>query len=64
MDEGEPHKQKKLSNIIFNVRHVFESLRLRCAIEVDDQRDRWLLEWNFRFLPIISVVLYIILILI
>jgi len=64
MEPGEPYKQKKLSYIISNVRHVFESIRVRCAIKVDDKRDRWLLEWNFHFLPIVSVLLYIILILI
>jgi len=64
MEEGEPYRQKKSSNIISNVRNVFQSIGIRCFIKVDDKRDRWLLEWNFHFLPIISFLLYILLILI
>ena len=64
MEEGEPYKQKKIGNIVSNVRHIFKSIGVRCTLKVDDRCDRWLLEWNFRFLPIVSFLLYIILILI
>ena len=60
-DEGEANKPRKIGNIIFNVRHILQSTWLRCLAKVDDRCDRWLLEWNFCFLPIISGVLYFIL---
>jgi len=60
MEDGESHKQRKIRNIIFNVRHIFQPFRLRCVTEMDDRCDRWLLEWNFHFLPIVSFLLYVI----
>lgn len=53
--------EKQDSDPLSNVRNLFQSIRLRCPFKVDDRSNRWLLEWNFGFLPIISIVLYIIL---
>lgn len=61
MDDGDSNEKRKISNSILNVRHVFQSIRVRCPFKMDDKCNGWLLEWNFRFLPIISILFYIIL---
>jgi len=60
--DGDPDSEKrKISNAIPSIRNIFQSIGLRLASKMDDGFDRWLLAWNFRILPVISGLLYIIL---
>jgi hypothetical protein len=54
-------EQKKDVDPLSNIRDLFQSFGLRCSSALDDQFDRILLAWNFRVLPAISGVLYLIL---
>lgn len=60
MESDEGGKQGKISNIVSFFRNIFQSNGLRCLIEMADGRNRELLVFNFYFLPIVSVILYLI----
>lgn len=61
MDDEGDSKKRKISNCVSNVRNFLQSIRIRCAIEGFTGFDRQLLAFNFRFLPCISLFLYVIL---
>jgi len=63
MESDEGSKQGKISNIFYISRDIFQSFRIRCPIEILNRHDRKLLVFNFHFLPIISILLYILLLL-
>jgi len=56
--------EKQDSDPLPNFRYLLQSSWLRCTSKVDDRIDRWLLAWNFRILPVISGVLYLLLLVI
>ena len=60
MKDSEPYKQKQNRDIVLILRNIFQPFRLRCSPEVDDGYHRQLLVFNFNFLPIISLLLYLI----
>jgi hypothetical protein len=62
-DSDEVPKQRKISNIFYISRDIFQSFGLRCPIEISNRYDRKLLVFNFHFLPIISILLYSLLLL-
>jgi hypothetical protein len=61
MESDEGHKQRKNSNLIPILRDFFQSLGVRCNPEVVNGFNRQLLVFNFYFLPIVSFMLYLIL---
>jgi len=61
MESDEVPKQRKNSNLITILRDVFQSLGIRCSSEVANGYDRQLLVFNFYFLPIVSFLLYLVL---
>ena len=63
MESDEGSKQGKISNIFYISGDIFQSFGLRCPIEIFNRLDRQLLVFNFHFLPVISVLLYSILLL-
>jgi len=60
MESDDVPKQRKNSNLIFILRDFFQSLGIRCNPEVAHGYNRQLLVFNFYFLPIVSILLYII----
>jgi len=56
--------EKQDSDPLPSFRDILQSVGIRCTTEVDDRFDWWLLAWNFRVLPAISGLLYIILLII
>ena len=63
MKDSEPYKQKQNRDIVLILRNIFQPFRLRCSPEVSNGCDRQLLVLNFHFLPVISTLLYLILLL-
>ena len=63
MESDEGHKQRKNSNIISILGDFFQSLGIRCSTEVVNGYNGQLLVFNFNFLPCLSVLLYLILLL-
>jgi len=61
MESDEGGKQRKNSNIVPILRDFLKSLGIRCAFKMADGHNRQLLVFNFYFLPVISLMLYLIL---
>jgi len=58
MEDSEGNKRKN-SDPLPNAWNIFQSIRLRCPFEMVNGYDRQLLDFNFRFLPCIGIILYI-----
>lgn len=61
MESDEGTKQRKNSNFISVLGDIFQPFRIRCSTEMVNGYDRQLLVFNFNFLPIITILLYLIL---
>jgi len=61
MEDSDANKQRKNSDLVSILRNFFQSLGIRCTSEVANGYNRQLLVFNFNFLPIISIMLYLIL---
>ena len=46
------------SNLIINGRNLFQSIGIRCSSLQNNRIDRFLLDFNFNFLPISGLLLY------
>lgn len=49
-------KSTKNSNNLLNVKHVLPTSRIRCFVFVDNELDRFLLDYGYNFLPVFSVI--------
>jgi hypothetical protein len=47
-------KSKQNSNGVLNAGHVFPPTGIRCSVFVNNEFDRFLLDYGFNFLPIVS----------
>lgn len=56
--------EKQDSDPLPSIGNFLQSSWLRFPSKMDDRIDRWLLAWNFRILPIISGVFYLLLLVI
>jgi len=59
MEDSESFKTKSNRNNSPNAGNILQSSWIRRTIKTNDRFDGWLLEWNFHFLPLISILLYI-----
>jgi hypothetical protein len=57
-------KSKQNSNDMPNARHVFPSTGIRCSFFAYNEIDRFLLDYGFNFLPIVSFFSWILFLLI
>lgn len=59
MEDGESYQTGTNSDDPPNAGDLFQSFGLRRFIKINNRVDGWLLEWNFYFLPIVSMLFYI-----
>jgi hypothetical protein len=48
-------KQQQNSDHLLDAEHVLPAFRLRCAVSVDNEMDRFLLDYGHNFLPYIGL---------
>ena len=63
MESDEGGKQRKVSDNIVIPGDIFQSNGIRCSSEVANGYNRQLLVFNFNFLPYLTVIFYILLLL-
>lgn len=52
-------KQEQNSDNMPNAGHLFSSIGVRCTIFTNNELDKFLLDYGFNFLPVVSIVSWI-----